>query len=434
MKPLFIVAGFCLLVLNAVSFRSAAKDKPNIILILADDLGYETLGCNGNDDHLTPNLDKLAATGMRFDNCSATPLCTPSRVQLMTGKYNNRNYIGFGLLKPGQKTFGHYLQEQGYKTCIAGKWQLYGNDFQISLAGGLKGSLPQDCGFDNFCLWQVDKLGSRYKDPTVYTDDRKSVTLTGKFGDDVFESYIESFLEKNRNKPFFVYYPMCLTHDPFVPTPFSADYANPAGGKKVDDPKYFKDMLRYMDYLTGRLFKKVEQLGLSKNTVILFMGDNGTSTRVTSRFRGGLRQGNKGYTNDRGTHVPMIVNWPGVIKPGSVNTSLVDFTDFLPTLLDIAGAKNNKIAPGDGLSIYNQLKGDNSNKRDWVFCYYNPKWGNFKPHTFVYNKEWKLYSTGEIYNLKNDPDELKPLTKSQLPADGLKTIAQFEQVIHDKLN
>lgn len=406
-----------------------AQKKPNIILIMADDLGYETLGCNGNDTKLTPHLDSLAATGMLFENCHAQPLCTPSRVQLMTGKYNNANYIGFGLLDPREKTFGQLMQQQGYKTCIAGKWQLYGDEKQVKLAGGLHGTKPEDAGFDNFCVWQVDQLGSRYRNPTVYTDDRKSVKLDGQYGDDVFEKYIESFLEKNSKKPFFVYYPMCLTHDPFVPTPFSADYAK---GIDNDSPQYFNDMLRYMDYLNGRIFKKVKELGLADNTIIIYTGDNGTSTKIVTKFRGGERRGNKGYPNDRGTHVPLIVNWKGQIKP-SVNKSLIDFTDFFPTLLQIAGNKTAAKTLGlDGMSFYPQLKGDLSKKRDWVFSYYDPKWGTFKKSVFAYNEKLKLYSTGEIYRLDSDPEELKPLTKDQLNTAELKVIKNFEQVIASK--
>ncbi|MDF3078746.1 MAG: arylsulfatase [Sphingobacteriaceae bacterium] len=421
---LIILTSFCIQ-------ASAQKKKPNIILIMADDLGMETLGCYGNDDHLTPNLDKLAASGMLFENCYATPLCTPSRVQLMTGKYNNRNYVGFGILDSKEKTFADVLKQQGYKTCIAGKWQLYGYEKQWQLAGGRKGSYPQDSGFDKFCVWQVDQVGSRYKDPVVYSDNLRSTELKGKFGDDVFVNYIGNFISENREGPFFAYYPMCLTHDPFIPTPASADYESSA--PKTDDPKYFKDMLSYMDQTVGKLLAKVDELGLREETVIMFIGDNGTSPLITSRFRGGTYQGDKGQTTERGTHVPLLVSWKGVVKPGSKNTSLVDFTDFLPTFRDIAGMQPApKTEIQDGLSFYPQLKGNLSTKRDWVFCHYDPKWGTFKEKTYVHNKEWKLYTTGEIFNVRTDRDELKPLTKAELPASGLKTIKEFEKVLKIK--
>ena len=162
---------FLALILFCMVIQAMAQEKdfrsPNIILIMADDLGYETLGINGSDDYQTPNLDKLAKEGMNFTQTYSMPLCTPSRVQIMTGKYNFRNYIGFGLLKPEEPTFAHYLKQSGYNTFVAGKWQLYGNAGQHELAGGQIGTLPESAGFDEYFLWQVQALGSRYKDPMI---------------------------------------------------------------------------------------------------------------------------------------------------------------------------------------------------------------------------------------------------------------------------
>ena len=198
---------------------SSNSQKPNIVLIMADDLGYETIGAYGSKMYQTPNLDKLVEEGMRFDHCYSTPLCTPSRVQLMTGKYNFRNYIGFGLLDPAERTFGHLMQDAGYKTCVVGKWQLLGNKRQQELAGGRIGSCPNEAGFDEYCLWQIDKLGSRYKHPTLSISGEETRKIEGGYGPDVFLEYIEKFIERNSGKPFFLYYPMVITHDPFVPTP-----------------------------------------------------------------------------------------------------------------------------------------------------------------------------------------------------------------------
>ncbi|MGV3540853.1 MAG: sulfatase-like hydrolase/transferase [Rufibacter sp.] len=435
-KKVFLVplAVLCLLFFCLSGFSASAKRPPNIILIMADDLGYETLGCYGNEDKLTPNLDALAASGMLFENCYSTPLCTPSRVQLMTGKYNHRNYIGFGLLDPAETTFAQHLQKQGYKTCIAGKWQLYGYEKQWELAGGRKGTRPENAGFDQFNVWQVDQVGSRYANPLIYTDARTSVVMEGKYGEDVFVDYIETFMQENKEQPFMVYYPMCLTHDPFTPTPFSEDYHTVDHTKKIDNPRYFKDMVKYMDHLVGRLNRKVEELGLSEETIIMFIGDNGTSPQITSRFRGRDVQGDKGQTTERGTHVPLIVKWKGSIKPGSVNAALVDFTDFFPTLAEISGAKNSKeTLKLDGISFYPQLKGQRTTPREWVFCAYNPKWGTFEPKTYVHNKDYKLYASGEIYNLKNDLDEQRPLKKEQLNAKGKKLITSFEGIIANQL-
>ncbi|MCH5598374.1 sulfatase-like hydrolase/transferase [Niabella ginsengisoli] len=427
-----VQALFTLTLAITITFQTIAQTKPNIIFIMADDLGYETIGCNGNDDKLTPNLDALAASGMRFTNAHATPLCTPTRVQLMTGKYNHRNYIGFGLLDPKEKTFAHLLRDQGYTTCIAGKWQLLGNEKQVKLANGKTGSLPQTAGFDRFCLWQVDQLGSRYKNPTVYTDNRQSVVMNGKYGDDVFTTYIEQFLQDNSKKgPFMVYYPMCLTHDPFVPTPFSKEYAAFDPKAKDENPSHYTNMLKYMDYLVGRIVRKVDELGLLENTIIIFAGDNGTSPQIISNFQGGKRKGAKGQTIDRGTHVPLIASWANKIKPGVTNSSLVDFTDFFPTFLEIAGKSDNQ-AGLEGTSLYGQFIGKPGPKRDWIFCHYDPKWGKYTRKVFAQTTDWKVYENGNIFNLKADPDELNNLKESSLKPNDATTIGMLKKVIDEK--
>ena len=231
--------------------------KPNVVLIMADDLGYEVLGAYGSKQYQTPHLDKLAQQGMRFDHCHSTPLCTPSRVQLMTGKYNDRNYIGFGLLDPKEKTFGHAMKEGGYKTCIAGKWQLLGNKGQQKLAGGKVGTTPDKAGFDSYCLWQIDQQGSRYKGPLVNTNGQSKEYEAG-YGPDVFVKHIEGFIEENKKEPFFVYYPMVLVHDPFVPTPDHPEF-DTISPKKLNDPKYFGEMVSYMDKQVGKVIAALEQ-------------------------------------------------------------------------------------------------------------------------------------------------------------------------------
>jgi arylsulfatase A-like enzyme len=373
-RPLFIVLS--IMVMSCTDVIS--QKKPNIILIMADDLGYEALGAYGGTSYQTPNLDQLAVEGMRFDHCYSTPLCTPSRVQIMTGKYNNRNYIGFGLLDPKEKTFGHFMQEAGYSTYVAGKWQLLGNSHQRKLAGNKIGTTPEKAGFDDYCLWQIDQQGSRYKDPTLSTKNQGTQTYPGKYGPDIFLDKITAFIEKNGDSPFFIYYPMALTHDPFVSTPINKGFKDFDSKSKINDPAYFGEMVSYMDMILGRIVKKTDELGIRENTLILFVGDNGTDHDVSSMVNGDLLKGNKGYTTDAGTHVPLIANWKGKIAPNSVNDNLIDFTDFLPTLLDLTVTKKNKAMSLDGLSFYPQLFGDNSISRDWIFCHYDPNWGNFK--------------------------------------------------------
>jgi len=173
------------LILGQVAAQDAPSRRPNIVLIMADDLGYECLSCNGSEMYQTPHLDSLAASGMRFQHAHSQPICTPSRVQIMTGIYNNRNYVRFGVLDPQVTTFGNLLRDAGYATCIAGKWQL---------KGGYAG--VKEFGFDRHCLWQLNRRPSRYPNPGLEIDGERKDFKKGEFGPDVVTDYICAFLEE----------------------------------------------------------------------------------------------------------------------------------------------------------------------------------------------------------------------------------------------
>jgi arylsulfatase A-like enzyme len=221
---------------------------------------------------------------------------------------------------------------------------------------------------------------------------------------------------------------MALTHDPFVPTPDNEAFKDFDSKSKVNDPKYFGEMVTYMDKLVGRLVDETETLGIRENTLILFIGDNGTDRDVTSTINNRLLKGDKGHTTNAGTHVPFIANWKGVIPKGEVNDNLIDFTDFLPSILQSANIPlENKT---DGFSFYPQLVGESYVPRDWVFCDYNPNWGKFEPKTYVQDRIWKLYSNGKFYNLEKDPNETNPLNiDSQSDTIKIK-IKMFEDVLN----
>ena len=165
----------------------AEDRKQNIILILADDLGYEALGCYGGKSYKTPNLDRMAGRGVRFNHAYSLPLCTPTRVALMTGKYNFRNWKAFGVFDPEEKTFGHYMQDAGYATCITGKWQLWSYnppDFEPEWRG--KGMLPEDSGVDEYFLWHTghtEDKGSRYANPVILDNGEFLEDTEGQYGD-----------------------------------------------------------------------------------------------------------------------------------------------------------------------------------------------------------------------------------------------------------
>src|SRR5690606_9551951 len=305
-----------------------------IVLIMADDLGVECLSTYGCLDYKTPHLDALAASGAKFTHAYSQPLCTPTRVQIMTGKYNFRNYPEFGYLNPDEITFGDLLRDAGYKTSIVGKWQLSG-----PLKSATNPSSPVDWGFDDYCLWQLNNLapgkdgrGSRYWNPFLECNGEKLSPGNDVYGPDVTAQHLMDFIEKNRNESFFAYYPMILTHGPYDSTPDS----DSRGKNQV---RYFKDMVEYMDKIVGRIVAKLDELKLRDNTIVIFTGDNGTGKEVRTNTKNGVIAGGKGTTTDAGTHVAFIVSWPGKIEPGTVTNRLVDFTDVLPSLLAATGTE-----------------------------------------------------------------------------------------------
>ena len=230
--------------------------KQNIILILADDLGYECLGSYGGKSYKTPRLDEMAERGVRFTHAYSLPLCTPTRMALMTGQYNFRNWEAFGVMAPNEKTFGHYMQDAGYKTCITGKWQLWSynpSDFEPEWRG--KGKLPEEAGFDEHFLWHVghtEDKGSRYADPVIMDNGEPFEDAEGAYGPDLFTGYLLDFASRHKDEPFFIYYPMALTHGPFTPTPDSEGWEV---DRHKNDPSNFGDMVEYTDKLIGYILE-----------------------------------------------------------------------------------------------------------------------------------------------------------------------------------
>jgi arylsulfatase A len=407
--------------------------KPNIILIMADDLGQEALGCYGAAEYETPVLDGLAAAGLRFTQCHSQPICTPTRVQIMTGLYNNRNYQGFEYLDPGQVTFAQLVKKAGYATCISGKWQL--NGWQLKKPGWDDLNRPAHMGFDAFCLWQVSKYkqaGERYADPLVVKNGNELPILKDQYGPDVFCDFILDFMEEKKDQPFLVYYPMVLVHNPFTPTPDSPEWRDPdmryPMKRHAGDSSFFPDMVNYMDKVVGRIVQKVDELGLRENTVIMFTGDNGTTTNIYTRMVDGkIIQGGKGSMTDKGTHVPLIVSWPGTSPVGKTPDDLVDFSDMLPTICDLAGTKVPDNLDIDGRSLLPQLKGKKGKPRKAIFFHYWGERGRTPEgaREMARNHRYVLFNNGDFFDLENDIDQTSPLDVDKL--------SRKEKKIHKRL-
>ena len=404
--------------------------KTNVILILTDDTGYEVFGCYGSKQYRTPRVDRLAETGMRFNHCYSNPVCAPSRVKIMTGKSNVRNYVHWGILDPGERTLGHMMKDAGYATCVAGKWQLQGGGSFVPEKKGT-GTLPQDAGFDEHFCYDLDNGKKDYWNP-VFIDNGQSIQHENTYGPTLVNDYVLDFIDRKREEPFFIYYPLWLTHGPFLPTPDSADRSSTASQQN------FEDMVAYMDKMVGRVVDKLDEAGIRENTLILFTADNGSpggaKGGIVSELHGRKIDGGKSKTTDAGTRVALVANMPGTVPAGRVSDDLVDFSDMMPTMAGMTGAPLPSGDVIDGVSFAPQLRGGRGKPRDWIYMYNEPIPGPVpNPTIFARDQRWKLYNDGRLYDISKDVLEQNPVTQGgsearrklqavldSMPSEGLK--------------
>lgn len=315
-------------------------------------------------------------------------------------------------MNPSEKTLATILRDNGYATCVSGKWQLGGGDYAI-----------HSLGFDNYRVSNPDsniispgKSAGAYKFPEIYenggfwTDDE----VWNKYGPDIFRDYVFDFIDCYKNKkPFFVYWAFSLCHRPFSPTPDDADYASwiRDAHEEEGDTVYFPSMVKYMDKLIGQLVTKLNNSNLLNKTIIIFAGDNGTDN-ISSKWNGTIIKGQKGATNEYGTHVPMLVYCPGFVDAGVKDTGLINFTDFFPAICDIASV-NIPSSYGilDGVDFAPRLSGSSAPVRKWIFCHYDPHPEETSvPVRWMQDYAYKKYDTsygytGRFYDLTNDISE-----------------------------
>lgn len=384
--------------------RGAAGRPLNFVVVMIDDLGAPGVGCYGNRQHATPNMDKLAAGGVRFQTCFATPLCSPSRVEIMTGRYAFRtgwyNLIGRAYapadhIDPNEQTFAGVLKAKGYRTALAGKWQLGDIEKQPRMIF--------DSGFDEYMAWAWP-LRPRYWKPEIIENGKRVPTTERQYGPDMHAAWMDAFLRRNRNQPFLLYNPALLVHGPFEPVP---DLAKRGG--KIEGS--LKSYVEYQDYLIGRLVRTLEETGLRENTVVLVTGDNGTAGD------------GKGRVTERGVRVPMIVNCPGVIPGGRVLDDLIDFSDVLPTLAELAGAPLPRGVQIDGRSFAPRLLGRKGNPREWIFSYLTDR-------RMLRDRRWLLEGDGKFYDCGNrrDGEGYRDVTDSREP-EVLEARKRFDAIL-----
>lgn len=435
-----------------------AVDQPNILLIMADDVGVEAFSSyhgsptntSGGGTIDTPHLDALAKHGVQYNNAISCPLCTPSRVALMTGKYNYRNYRSFGYLDNNQTTFAEVLRDNGYTTAIAGKWQLSKPDIPLRVSGATApivtpAIMRDDYGFDTYLLWQLNHTnadkGSRYWRPKVETassDGRSSEVISTTiedFGPDMFTRFLNRFISDavRDKKPFLAYYSMVLPHNPWVPTPAQS----PTDAQKnIASKANFDENIEHIDHVVGELVGKLDSLGVRKNTLVIFTSDNGTSPRITIRTDEGPIRGDKGTATYYGTHVPFIVSWLGVVdyEEGGSNR-MVDFTDIFPTLLAVTD-----ITTPDGLRLDGKpilsASGDPLENKEAAYMWYDPKKGQDFPRdypkaAFAQEQRYKLYADGRLYDIHSDPRERHDLSGS-MPSRARRAYTTLKRVLDQR--
>jgi arylsulfatase A len=373
---------------SASAWAQAPAKKPNIIFILADDLGINGLSCYGADHLRTPNLDRLAATGTRYTNAYTAPLCGPSRALILTGRYAFRtgatNQDATGLMKPDVETMTpKVLKQAGYASVMIGKWG------QLPLG-------PAQFGFDEHLkftgsgtYWNTQDKGRKY------VRNGETVKLADKeYLPDVMHRYLVDFITRHKDRPFFAYYSLSHVHAEILPTPDSAP----------DTKDYYPDNILYMDKLVGQLVAELDRLKLRDNTLIVFVGDNGTGSHYapTSTIGGKRLSGEKGSMLEGGANVPLIVNWPGKTPAGKVTADLIDSTDFLPTFADLAGAPLPAKTVIDGRTFAPQLQGKKGQPREWIFIQLARMW-------YVRDAKYKLDQTGQLFDMSKAPFEEIPL-------------------------
>jgi arylsulfatase A-like enzyme len=430
--------------LSAVLLLSAspihAAERPNVVIILADDLGWADLGCYGSKYHKTPHLDKLAAGGARFTNAyAACHVCSPTRAAILTGVYPTRmNLTDFlpgradrpdqKLLKPAiaqeipksTPTLAEVLKKAGYATGHVGKWHVGG-----------KGAGPLQRGFDLNIAGDSSGAPRSYFAPYKARDTEFMPGLEkapeGEYLTDRLTAEAEKFIEANKDRPFFLYFAHYTVHIPLQAKPeVVAKYKQGKPGEQ-GNPLYAA-MIESLDDSVGRVLAKLDELKLAEKTVVIFTSDNGglcviEGPNTPPTINAPLREG-KGYLYEGGLRVPLIVRWPGVSKAGDTIAAPVHSIDYFPTLCEACGARSESAV--DGVNIAPLFKGA-AVKRDALFWHY-PHYSNQggRPGGAVRAGDYKLvefYENGrrELYDLKKDPGESRNLIESN--ADTGKELA-----------
>ena len=384
------------LVLTAATRPTTAAERPHVVLILADDFGRELLPSYGGQSYELPHLSRLARESVQFDVCYATPLCAPSRVELMTGLYSFRGYDTWGELDPRLPTLAQAMQSQGYRTVAAGKWHM----------GGWDASPPGivAAGFERYCSFNyVDEIpeskaggGNRYWGGSILHGTAGDATPTrgrlAEYGPDRFAREITDAIAATADdpRPLFAYYGLNLLHRPFHPTPHHPEAPAPGQSPPAawltdkGSPEHFPAMVAYVDEIVGRIDAALAEAGIRDETLFIVTSDNGTdnvheAATVRSRWQPSMRgevaepvevAGGKYFPTELGLNVPLLVRYPGVFPPRRTR-ALVDFTDLTATIC--LAAEADPPPHCDGRDLASLLMGQTDTHKSYVWSF-----GNFE--------------------------------------------------------
>ncbi|MFI3290331.1 MAG: arylsulfatase [Opitutales bacterium] len=410
--------------------------KPNIIFILADDLGMGDLSCYGQEKLQTPNIDRIAKEGMQFDrHYSGSTVCAPSRCTLMTGMHTGNSIIrgnskvtvkgfkGDMYMPEDTLTVAKFLKDNGYKTGLFGKWGLGAN---VSISAPLK------MGFDKFFGYDDQALAHNYFPEYLCSDDGKityegnSVTSKKFYSPDMIHNEAMKFIDDNKDKPFFLYYASTLPHASIVSIEkYQAQFRGKFdpevkfnGGHYTKQPEThaaFAAMIFALDSYVGDVFKKLEAEGILDNTIIIFSSDNGTHVEGGHNPKywnsSASLRGNKRDMYEGGVRTPMLVYWKNKVQAGSKTSHISAFWDFLPTVADVIGVEAPKGL--DGISYLPTLLG-NAEQKEHNYLYWEFKEKGGKKA--ILQGDWKLVALNvttkaiyELYNIADDRPEQKNL-------------------------
>ena len=401
MKP---IIPFIFLIIFLISCKTEInQNSPNIVIILSDDQGWGDLSVNGNINLLTPNIDKLAASGVKFDRFYVCPVCSPTRAELLTGRYHLRGGVyststGGERLDLDETTIADVFKSEGYKTAAYGKWH---NGMQPPYH-------PNARGFDDFYGFCSGHWGSYFS--PMLEHNGEIVTGEGFIIDDLTNHGID-FIQKNKENPFFLYLPFNTPHAPMqVPDEYWKRFENKELTMRHRDPekeniqhtKAAMAMCENIDWNVGRIVKKLDELGLSENTIVIYFSDNGPNGW---RWNDGMK-GRKGSIDEGGVRSPLLIKWDGKLKPGKKITEIAGVIDLLPTLIDLTGIEYSPVKPLDGISLKPLLVEGNADwKERYIFSYWNKK-------ISVRSQKYRFDNEGKLFDMENDPGQNTDISTS----------------------